>query len=127
MFSAAFPLATLASALANFVELRTDAFKLGFQLRRPRYWGAQDIGTWQNVSRLSLHFHAFHSPVARKALARYGAAATFKNVPFHFGWMQIRTHLIMRSKSIFYFHYFLPVALYMVGLASFRFGFVLFK
>ena len=50
MFAAAWPWATLVAAVANFVELRTDAFKLGYQLRRPHYWGAQDIGTWQQVS-----------------------------------------------------------------------------
>jgi len=49
MFAAAFPIAPLAAAAANFLELRTDAFKLGYQLRRPLYWGAQDIGTWQQV------------------------------------------------------------------------------
>lgn len=48
MFSAAFPLGALASAIANMIELRFDALKL-FEVRRPRYMGAEDIGSWQRV------------------------------------------------------------------------------
>ncbi|KAL1500636.1 hypothetical protein AB1Y20_013285 [Prymnesium parvum] len=48
LFSAAFPLGALASAIANAIELRIDALKL-FEVRRPRYVGAEDIGSWQRV------------------------------------------------------------------------------
>ena len=48
MFSAAFPLAAICSAVANFNELRLDAIKV-LSSRRPRYLGAQDIGSWQSV------------------------------------------------------------------------------
>jgi hypothetical protein len=48
MFSAAFPLGALCSAVANVIELRTDAMKM-FEFRRPRYMGAEDIGSWQKV------------------------------------------------------------------------------
>ena len=49
MFSAAFPLAGLAAAAANFVELRCDAHKLSFEVRRPRNRRGQGIGTWAHV------------------------------------------------------------------------------
>lgn len=48
MFSAAFPLAAIASAVANFNEMRLDAIKT-LSSQRPRYQGAQDIGTWTTV------------------------------------------------------------------------------
>ena len=44
-------LAPLAAAFANFIELRTDAFKVAYELRRPRYRGAKDIGAWSGVLR----------------------------------------------------------------------------
>ena len=49
MFSAAFPLCAVFVALGNFVELRADANKLSYEVRRPRYQGAQHIGTWRSV------------------------------------------------------------------------------
>jgi len=49
MFSAAFPLAAVCAAVGNFIELRIDAFKLVSQSRRPRYAGAEDIGSWEGV------------------------------------------------------------------------------
>ena len=49
MFSAACPVSALFAALTNFIELRLDARKISYELRRPRYAGAQDIGTWQYV------------------------------------------------------------------------------
>ena len=48
MFSAAFPLAAICSAVANFNEIRLDAIKT-LSSRRPRYQGAEDIGSWQAV------------------------------------------------------------------------------
>lgn len=51
MFSAAFPLAAIASAVANFNEMRLDAVKT-LSSQRPRYQGAQDIGTWAVVLRV---------------------------------------------------------------------------
>ena len=40
MFSSAFPLCALTSAVANFIELKSDAAKVSWQVRRPRYMGA---------------------------------------------------------------------------------------
>lgn len=48
MFSSAFPLAAICAATGNFIELRIDAWKT-LTTRRPRYQGAEDIGTWQHV------------------------------------------------------------------------------
>mmetsp|Transcript_29598 Transcript_29598/g.96140 ORF Transcript_29598/g.96140 Transcript_29598/m.96140 type:complete len:419 (-) Transcript_29598:240-1496(-) len=52
LFSACFPLASFCAMLANFVELRVDAHKLGFEVRRPRYLGAKDAGSWQQMMEL---------------------------------------------------------------------------
>jgi len=52
LFSACFPLASFCAMLANFVELRVDAHKLGFEVRRPRYLGAKDAGSWQQMMAL---------------------------------------------------------------------------
>jgi len=49
MFGTAFPMATLAGFISNFLELRVDAFKLVYQTRRPVYWGAPNIGHWEEV------------------------------------------------------------------------------
>ena len=49
MFASAFPLGTLAATGSNYIELRLDARKLCFSTRRPRYAGAEDIGTWEYV------------------------------------------------------------------------------
>ena len=51
LFSVAFPLAPLAAAFANFIELRADAFKVAYGVRRPRYRAAKDIGAWSGVLR----------------------------------------------------------------------------
>ena len=49
MFACTFPLGIVASAGSNYVEIKLDARKLMFNTRRPRYAGAEDIGTWQSV------------------------------------------------------------------------------
>ena len=49
MFSSAFPLAAVCAAVGNFLELRIDSLKLVTLSRRPRYQGAEDIGSWQGV------------------------------------------------------------------------------
>jgi len=49
MFSSAFPLSALCAAVCNFVELRIDSYKLVSLSRRPRWAGAEDIGSWQGV------------------------------------------------------------------------------
>ena len=52
MFGATFPLGCAASAAVNILELRLDAQKLIYNTRRPRYQGAQDIGTWATYAKL---------------------------------------------------------------------------
>ena len=48
-FSVAFPLGALAATATNIVELRLDAYKFMFALRRPAWEGADGIGSWKLV------------------------------------------------------------------------------
>ena len=48
MFSSAFPLCALTSAVANFIELKSDAAKVSWQ-GGGGYMGAEDIGSWAGV------------------------------------------------------------------------------
>ena len=47
LFSSAFPLAALCALLNNVIEIRSDAFKLCTNLRRPFGERVENIGTWQ--------------------------------------------------------------------------------
>ena len=38
------------SLIANFVEIRTDAFKLAFNTRRPHAIRCRDTGPWENIA-----------------------------------------------------------------------------
>ena len=49
LFVVAFPLAPFLALANNYVEFRSDAFKLLTQMRRPVPRGAEDIGSWQGV------------------------------------------------------------------------------
>ena len=49
LFAAAFPLAAPLSLAANFVEIRTDGFKLAFNTRRPHAVRANNIGPWEKI------------------------------------------------------------------------------
>ena len=49
LFVVAFPLAPFLALANNYVECRSDAFKLLTQMRRPVPRGAEDIGSWQGV------------------------------------------------------------------------------
>ena len=49
LFASAFPLAAPLSLACNFIEIRSDAFKLAFTVRRPRVLRARDIGPWQTI------------------------------------------------------------------------------
>lgn len=49
LFVVAFPLAPLLALASNYVESRSDAFKLLTQMQRPVPRGAEDIGSWQLV------------------------------------------------------------------------------
>ncbi|KAB0803967.1 hypothetical protein PPYR_00937 [Photinus pyralis] len=48
LFSSAFPPAALCALLNNFIEIRSDAFKLGYICQRPFGQRVPNIGTWQN-------------------------------------------------------------------------------
>jgi hypothetical protein len=49
MFIAAYPLATCMAFVSNYVELRTDAWKLCQLSRRPEPRSCEDIGTWYAI------------------------------------------------------------------------------
>lgn len=49
LFVVSFPLAPLLALANNYVETRSDAFKLLTQMQRPVPRGAEDIGAWQGV------------------------------------------------------------------------------
>ncbi|CAM9560241.1 unnamed protein product, partial [Laminaria digitata] len=49
LFVVAFPLAPFLALANNYVEFRSDAFKLLTQMRRPVPRGCEDIGSWQGV------------------------------------------------------------------------------
>ncbi|KAL1507509.1 hypothetical protein AB1Y20_008344 [Prymnesium parvum] len=52
LFSGTYPLAPLIYACYNSIEVRTDAQKISRSMRRPRYVGAENIGTWYSVIKL---------------------------------------------------------------------------
>ncbi|KAH9504894.1 Anoctamin-10 [Bulinus truncatus] len=49
LFSSAFPLAALWALINNFIEIRTDAFKLCRVFQRPFTESANNIGAWQQA------------------------------------------------------------------------------
>lgn len=49
LFSAAFPPAALCAMLNNFIEIRSDAFKLTYICQRPFGQRVPNIGSWQNA------------------------------------------------------------------------------
>lgn len=49
LFASAFPLAAALSIACNFIEVRSDMFKLAYVCRRPAATRASTIGTWQTV------------------------------------------------------------------------------
>ena len=51
-FISALPVAALGAFINNYVEIRTDAYKLLRSLRRPLPSGVEDIGTWMTIFQL---------------------------------------------------------------------------
>ena len=49
LFAPAFPIAAVVCYFSFMAEIRTDAYKLLRNTQRPRYSGAQDIGSWHKV------------------------------------------------------------------------------
>jgi hypothetical protein len=52
LFAPACPLASALLFVSFYFELRTDAYKLVCNTRRPAYMGGEDIGSWQTVLRV---------------------------------------------------------------------------
>jgi len=49
LFASAYPLASLVALVANWVEIRSDCFKLAKVCRRPRSYRADGIGIWNTM------------------------------------------------------------------------------
>ena len=50
LFASAFPLASLIAIVANWIEVRTDAFKLATVCRRPFCFRATGLGMWKTLT-----------------------------------------------------------------------------
>jgi hypothetical protein len=49
LFASAFPLASILSILCNWVEMKSDLFKITHVVRRPEAFQADSLGTWDTV------------------------------------------------------------------------------
>lgn len=49
LFACSLPIAATAAFVANWIEVKTDAFKLMYIFQRPVPRGAEDIGLWQDI------------------------------------------------------------------------------
>ena len=78
MFVAAFPLATVMSFAANYVEIRVDSWKLCHLCRRPDPVGCEDIGIWEAILEVMSHM----AIVTNAALVAYTSRNTV-NYPWH--------------------------------------------
>ena len=73
MFSAAYPIAGLVAAFINFIELRLDARKICYELRRPRYRTARAATATARA--------ATATPRAQRAVDRASEAAAATTTP----------------------------------------------
>lgn len=53
LFIAALPIASFVCLVSNYIEIRSDAYKLLTATRRPIPSGAEDIGTWMSIFNLT--------------------------------------------------------------------------
>jgi len=54
MFALALPMGSLLCWVNNFIEIRSDAFRLCNVYQRPFYKGAQDIGSWYDILKVTM-------------------------------------------------------------------------
>jgi len=87
LFAPAFPIASLVSYLSFLVEIRSDAFKLLAVCQRPRYRGAQDIGSWVHV----IEGLAVASVVTNVLLIGYTSSMLTRNLPLTLGGVTLVT------------------------------------
>jgi hypothetical protein len=59
LFAPAFPLAAFLALMSNVIEDYSNGFKLLFSVRRPRYSGAADIGSWFSLFAIISHLAVF--------------------------------------------------------------------
>lgn len=53
LFASAFPLAFAISMVSNMIEVRSDAFKLSFVMKRPLVKPARNAGIWENILQIT--------------------------------------------------------------------------
>lgn len=80
LFAPAFPVASLVCYVSFLLEIRTDAYKLLYNTQRPRYAGAQDIGSWQHV----LTFIAVVGVFTNIGIIGYTSSALSSALPLSF-------------------------------------------
>jgi hypothetical protein len=80
LFACAFPLSSLCALLNNIIEIKVDGFKLLFATQRPRYQGAEDIGTWQSV----LEFMSIVSVISNCAIICFTSGVFKVSLNFFF-------------------------------------------
>jgi len=76
LFAVAFPLSSLCAWLNNIFEVKMDGFKILMASQRPKYMGAEDIGTWQVV----LEFVSYLAVASNCALICF-TSGVFKGDP----------------------------------------------
>ena len=81
LFVAAFPLAPFLALIENIIEIRVDAYKMLYLVRRPVPTGAEDIGTWgeflEIMGTMALLTNAAIISFTTIDLAHYGLTTKF--------------------------------------------------
>ena len=95
LFAPAFPLAAMICYGACLLEMRTDTFKLLSNTQRPRYVGAQDIGSWQRV----LWLISVIGVLTNMALIGFTSTYFHSLLPFHILGFEVTT----TNKTVFLF------------------------
>ena len=85
LFAPAFPIASAICWVTFVLEIKADAFKLLRNTRRPRYLGAEDIGSWQKV----LWFLSTISVLTNTALIGAVSSQFQSWLPFNFFGIEI--------------------------------------
>lgn len=85
LFAPAFPLAALVTYVNNLVRLRADAFLLLESTQRPRYQGAEDIGSWDSV----LSVITFLGVMTNVGIVGITSSHLMRALPIRFLWFHL--------------------------------------
>lgn len=85
LFAPAFPVAALVTYVNNLVRLRADAFLLLRSTQRPRYQGAEDIGSWDSV----LSVITFLGVVTNVGIVGITSSHLLRALPMRFLWFHL--------------------------------------